>query len=111
MDGRDRSMQDRRKDGLWNGWKGSIDEGQKEGRFMEWMEGTRMDEGQKEGRFMEWMEGSMMKDRRQEVQEWMEGSIHEGWKEGLGMDGMDGRDLEWMKDRRKEGLWNGWKDR
>ena len=35
MDGRDRSMKDRRKEGLWNGWKGSIDEGQKEGRFME----------------------------------------------------------------------------
>ena len=41
---------------------------------MEWMEGID-DEGQKEGMFMEWMEGSM------------------------------------MKDRRKEGLWNGWKDR
>ena len=56
MDGRDRWMKDRRKEGLWNGWKGSIDEGQKEGWFMEWMEGID-DEGQKVGRFMEWMEG------------------------------------------------------
>ena len=32
-------MKDRRKEGLWNGWKGSVDEGQKEGRIMEWMEG------------------------------------------------------------------------
>ena len=49
-------MKDRWKECLWNGWKGSIDEGQKEGRFMEWMGGS-IDEGQKEGRFMEWMEG------------------------------------------------------
>ena len=56
MDGRDRWMQDRRKEGLWNGWQGSIDEGQKEGWFMEWMEGID-DEGLKVGRFMEWMEG------------------------------------------------------
>ena len=39
MDRMDRSMKARRRDGLWNGWKGSIDEGQKAGRFMEWMEG------------------------------------------------------------------------
>ena len=39
MDGRDPSMKGRRQEGLLNGWKGSIDEGQKEGRFMEWMEG------------------------------------------------------------------------
>ena len=38
MDGRDRSMKDRRKGGLWNGQNGSIDDGQKEGWFMEWME-------------------------------------------------------------------------
>ena len=38
--GMDRSMKDRRKEGLWNGWKVSIDEGQMEGRFMEWMEGN-----------------------------------------------------------------------
>ena len=67
-------MKDRWKECLWNGWKGSFDEGQKEGRFMEWMEGIdpgrdrrkqglwngwkgSIDEGQKEGRFMEWMEG------------------------------------------------------
>ena len=31
-------MKDRRKDGLWNGWKGSIDEGQKEGLGL-WMDG------------------------------------------------------------------------
>ena len=39
MDGRDRSMKGRWKEGLWNGWKGSIDEGQKERRIIEWMEG------------------------------------------------------------------------
>ena len=49
-------MKDRRKDGLWNGWKGSLDVGQKEGMFKEWMEGID-DEGQNEGRIMEWMEG------------------------------------------------------
>ena len=74
MDGRDRSIKDRRKEGLWNGWKGWIHEGI-EGSKVYGMDGRDpsmkdrrnegllngwkgwIDEGQKEGRFMEWMEG------------------------------------------------------
>ena len=56
MDGRDLSMKDRRKEGLWNGWKGSMmKDRRKEGLWNGWK--GSIDEGQKEGRFMEWMEG------------------------------------------------------
>ena len=82
-------MKDRRKEGLWNGWKGSIDEGQKEGWFMEWMEGS-LDVGQKEGMFKEWMEGSMMKDRTKE-------GLWNGWKGSIDEGQKEGRFMEWIE--------------
>ena len=66
-------MKDRRKEGLWNGWKGSIDEGQKEG--MDYgMDGRdrSMKDRRKEGYGMDGRDRSMKDRRKGWFMEWME---------------------------------------
>ena len=76
MDGRDRSMMGRRKEGLWNGWKGSIDV---------WVEGRKV-------YGMDGRDRSMKGRRKEGLWNGWKGSIHEGQKEGMFMEWMEGID-------------------
>ena len=53
------------KEGLWNGWKGSMMKDRR--KVQEWMEGSMKDR-----RFMEWMEG---------IDEGQKEGIRNGWKD------------------------------